>query len=117
MSKIDIEHLSKIKGEQLSSVTFVMDYLQIDFDSNLLTCYKWPKVTVKTRVYSYGEVEYRNANCELIASNVLDVKSTEDRIWIEFELGSILFLMVDDSEVIYFTDSKKEWSYYPIREE
>ena len=68
-------------------------------------------------IYSDGEVEYRNAICELIASNVIDVKSTEDRLWIEFELGSVLFLMVDDSEVIYFTDSKKEWSYYPVREQ
>ena len=49
-------------GEQLSSVTFVMDYLQLDFDGNRLTCNVWPVVNVANNSYKYQQTEYRNVS-------------------------------------------------------
>ncbi|WP_133999223.1 hypothetical protein [Dinghuibacter silviterrae] len=115
MTNIVIDHLKIIKGEQLSSVIFMQDYLQLDFDGNLISCYKWPKVTLNRVGHSFGDLEYRNAICDLISLEVIDVISTSVEVLIEFKRGTISFLMEGCDEVIYFTDSNKEWSYYPFQ--
>ena len=113
MKEINIDHLSQLKGEQLSSVIFVQDYLQLDFDGLRLTCYKWPKVIIDKVSYSFGESEYRNAICRIIASEVEDINTTSIDVSIKFKSGVILFPIVDDEEVIYFVDRENGWSYYP----
>jgi hypothetical protein len=115
MENINIEHLSIIKGEQLSSVIFVQDYLQLDFDGPLLTCYKWPKVCIAGIITSFGDSEYRNAICQLISYLVIALEASSSEVLIRFDIGYIQFLMPDDSEVIFFQDNDKKWSYYPVR--
>jgi len=41
----------KLIGEQLSSVEFVQDYLQLHFDGRTITAYVWPKVFVNIETF------------------------------------------------------------------
>jgi hypothetical protein len=50
------QSLDILVGEKLSSVTFVLDYLQVDFDGNQFTFYIWPTVFVDGEKYEFGEM-------------------------------------------------------------
>jgi hypothetical protein len=66
-----MENLFKsIIGEQLSSVEFIQDYLQLHFDGNTLTLYSWPQVNLGSLTYKHGDIMYRNALCEIISHEV-----------------------------------------------
>lgn len=100
-------------GEQLSSVIFVQDYLQLDFDGNRITFYSWPAVILDKKIYKIEDNDYRNALCSLIATNVADVILLSDEIFsiVFSETKKIdLDLKSAQGEVIYFTTSDGEWS-------
>jgi len=116
--KFDLENLFKsILGEQLSSVVFVQNYLQLDFDGNRLTSYSWPKVKIKNTVYVIGREYYRDALCEIITHLVSDVILIDDEalhIYFDnsFELSWKLLRdneNYDLPEFIYFTDCDGGW--------
>jgi hypothetical protein len=65
--------LNNLIGEQLSSVEFVQDYLQLHFDGKDLTLYIWPTVQVKNELYDLHHIEFRNRLCSLISLIVVDV--------------------------------------------
>ena len=48
----NISPLQIIVGEKLSSVTFVMDYVQLGFDGPLLTAYSGPEVSFGGKVFA-----------------------------------------------------------------
>ena len=90
--------LDVLVGEKLSSVTFVMDYLQADFDGNGFTFYIWPVVTVDNIEYRFGVPLYRDKLCSLITRVVdylifLDGKG----MVIHFDNYDKLFLPLDPS--------------------
>jgi hypothetical protein len=64
---------SKLVGEQLSSVEFVQDYVQLHFDGRTLTAYIWPEIKIKDSIFRFGEIEYRNKLCNLIGVEVEDL--------------------------------------------
>jgi hypothetical protein len=64
--------LNILKGEKLSSVIFVMDYLQLDFNGNRLTLNLWPIVSVNNSSYKYGDQFYRDQLCSFITKKVSD---------------------------------------------
>ena len=39
--------LKRLVGEQLSAVTFVMDYLHLDFDGQNINLYVWPTIEIE----------------------------------------------------------------------
>lgn len=78
-------------GEKLSSVTFVMDYLQLDFDGNRLTFNIWPIVNVSNISYKYQQDGYRDKICSLIT----DIVSS-----IDIEIGSYLILEFSNGDSI-----------------
>ena len=88
--------LDFIEGEQLSGVWFVMDYLQLQFNSSLLTLYHWPEVFIPAGLqlpegsYAFGDPGYRDALCSEIAENV-ETTSIEEGVALEisFEDGTI----------------------------
>ncbi len=67
------EEREMLLGEQLSSVTFVQDYLQLDFDGVQLTYNVWPSVLLAEAQSVFGATGYRDALCSLIAHVVSDV--------------------------------------------
>jgi hypothetical protein len=100
-------------GEQLSSVIFVQDYLQLDFDGKRITCNEWPTVNLLKESFDIADKEYRNVLCTLIAKKVSDTRLIDnEKLEINFEFeGQIIFdLKQAKGEVIYFTTPEGEWS-------
>ena len=62
--------ISAIDGEELKSVEFVEDYLQLRFGEPLLKLYDWPHILLTDSSVAFGEPEYRNALCAQIGETV-----------------------------------------------
>ncbi len=78
-------------GEELASVIFVRDYLQLDFDGPRLSLFVWPQVAVDAEVRRMGDRGYRDALCTLIGHTVLSVaERTDAGLVIDFGLGSVV---------------------------
>jgi hypothetical protein len=106
-----------IINEQLSSVEFVQDYLQLHFDGNTLTCYAWPVVILNGTHYTFKDNGYRDALCNLIALKVNSVMLTEGyTLLISFTNQNQIMLELHrdgktDSlpELAYFTSEDGKW--------
>jgi len=59
--------MAEIVGHQLSSVTFVQDYIQFAFDGPVLTTYTLPTGSVRSQDLKWAEAGYRDAICGEIA--------------------------------------------------
>jgi hypothetical protein len=102
-----------LKDQQLSSVVFVQDYLQLDFDGNTVTCYDWPIVVLLDSKFVIDDKEYRNVLCSLIAKQVNDTSFIEgETLSINFQTGEKIEFNFKNAngEVIYFTTTEGEWS-------
>jgi hypothetical protein len=104
-------------GEKLSSVIFVMDYLQIDFDGNRFTFNIWPEITVDRIDYRFGDQFYRDKLCSLIAKIVSETILIEnDKMEIKFDDSNKLYLSLDPTnleittpEIVDFVDTNGRW--------
>ncbi len=113
---MDNNYFKILIGEQLSSVEFVQDYLQLHFDGNTLTFYVWPTVFMD-KEYSIDDDSYRNKLCSLIANKVSRINFIDNQIFaVEFERGDKIVLQIERSEsnkdipeFLYFSDINKEW--------
>ncbi len=81
--------LEDLIGEQLSSVEFIQDYLQLRFDGPVLTFFEWPEVFREEGSYAFGEPEYRNVLCDLIGEDVTAASLLEgEAIEVQFASGA-----------------------------
>lgn len=110
---------SKLIGEQLSSVEFVQDYVQLHFDGRTITTYVWPEVTFGKEAFSFGQESYRNKLCDLIGLEIKDLYYQEkDFLALVFKnTNGVIRLNLDPKnpevilEVAVFNDdSDKTWS-------
>lgn len=71
--------LSRLCGEMLSAVHFVMDYVQLQFDNDLVTAIQWPLLKIANNTVRIDDSGYRDKLCSLIgqvvANTVLNNKS------------------------------------------
>ena len=82
--------LLELCGETLSSVVFVADYLQLDFNGPRLTCFVWPQVTSGDNTHSHDEPGYRDALCALIFDGLIDTtESPEQGLVLTFTRSSL----------------------------
>jgi hypothetical protein len=89
-------------GEQLSSITFVHDYLQVSFDGRVLTAYVFPEVIFNNVHFSYKKGGYRDALCSLIAEIVSDILLVEDAsLTIVFSSGNKLVFIIAPNSIQY----------------
>jgi len=111
----------KLIGEQLSSVEFVQDYLQLHFDGRTITIYVWPVIQDNSVTCCFGEVEYRNRLCELIGLEVKDLFYQERKSLVLMfnDTESTIKLDLDPSnpdvvsEIAIFNDElDKTWSVF-----
>jgi len=83
--------LEALVEEQLGSVVFVMDYLQLDFGDARFTAYVWPTVTIGGTTLLFGDPGYRNALCAFITHEVTSAEeSPEAGLVIRFGFGEIV---------------------------
>ena len=114
--KSNTDFLDILVGEKLSSVTFVMDYSQVDFDGNRFTFYIWPVVTVDKVEYKFGDQYYRDKLCSLITKVVTQASYVDNQeMNILFGDNAKLNLPLDQlnpnivAEIAVFTDINEKW--------
>jgi hypothetical protein len=99
MSGVHFDPLGILEGRQLSSVTFVMDYLQLSFDGPVLTAYTLPSVLVTGVGYLSGQTGYCDALRSCIGSLVRKAFSREgEHIRLDFENGSTILISLRDED-------------------
>jgi len=87
-------------GEELRSVSFVEDFLELRFGAALVTYYAWPYVLLPEFSIAYGEPEYRNALCAQIGEEVAEAAFEEgSAITIELANGTVLGLSLREEDV------------------
>lgn len=111
---MDARPLAPLVGTDLSSVTFVRDYVQLCFHSDQprLTCVTNPEVRLRDRVVRWGEPGYRDALCDRISVVVRDAYVVEgEEACVEFTDGVsvCVSLRPDDyraAEALVFDDGQ-----------
>jgi hypothetical protein len=105
------EHLV---GEQLSAITFVMDYLQFDFHGKRLTVFTKPKADI----YNEDIPNFRDRLCAFITREVTSVEEVSgDAIRIDFGRSGRLTIPLDDDsrvqvEAAYLSAQQKTlWTW------
>jgi hypothetical protein len=94
----DKNGLNRIVGEQLSSVEFIQDYVQLHFDGACLTAITLPAVTVDGVTRRHNDSGYRDALCVCIAKKVIAVKVDEAEIRIDFGSGRSISISLQDKD-------------------
>jgi hypothetical protein len=93
-------YFSLIVGEQLSAVSFVMDYLQLQFNACILTVLTPLTVVVDQDYLHPGEVHYRNALCERITHKVEEVALTSEYLRIDFDDGAVFKISLKEEDYV-----------------
>ncbi len=92
--------ISGIIGQEVKSVAFVEDFLELRFGTPCLTLYDWPHVLLTDFSVAYGEPEYRNALCAQIGEEVVEASLEEgDALTIELANGVVFGLSLREEDV------------------
>ena len=92
--------VSGLVGEELKSVCFVEDYLELGFGEAKVTYFAWPHVLLPEFSVAFGEPEYRNALCAQIGETVATASLEEDdALTIEFGNGVVFGLSLREEDV------------------
>jgi hypothetical protein len=87
-----------IVGEQLSSVTFVMDYWQLAFDGHVFSIMTWLAIGAEDRTTRSGEDGFRDRLCEQITKIVGAAGFADKVLTITFEDGSTIRAFARDED-------------------
>src|SRR5271156_5946867 len=72
-------------GNRMYAVTFILDYVQLQFDSHGLNAWTTLSVIREGNVADRGTLEFRNELCRPIGRNVVDCQLTPDYLSIVFD--------------------------------
>ena len=106
-----------LEGEQLSSVEFVQDYVQLRFDGPRLTVYtSVHKVTRNEKSVAWGDAGYRDALCSLIGHKVKKALVIDsESLSFTFDDGSVWSMSLRDEDyrgpeaLMYNDDLREIW--------
>ena len=101
-SQTEADLSRQIVGEQLSGVTFVMDYLQLQFNPPpIISVYTPVTVSSNGKAWSSGDDQFRNRLCEQITKIVKSVVIRDGEAFlITFEDGSTVSLSLKPSDYV-----------------
>jgi len=101
-SKVEIDLSRQIVGEQLSGVTFVMDYLQLQFNPPpIINAYTPVTVSANGKSCVSGDDQFRNILCGQITKIVKSVTiRDEEAFLIAFDDGSTISLSLKPSDYV-----------------
>jgi hypothetical protein len=92
--------VSALIGEELRSVSFVEDYLELSFGAAKVTYFAWPHVLLTDFSVAYGEPEYRNALCAQIGEEVTEASLEEGAaLTIELQNGLVFGLSLREEDI------------------
>tara|TARA_R110000823_G_scaffold216426_1_gene345983 strand:+ start:820 stop:1155 length:336 start_codon:yes stop_codon:yes gene_type:complete len=102
-----VSPIEKLKGEQLSAVTFVQDYLQLHFDGPLLNVYSPLTISSGENKETSWSPNFRNALCAQIAKQVTQVELAETYLRLTFSDQSSVSISLAENdytgpEAVYF---------------
>jgi hypothetical protein len=112
--EIEKSILEELKGCEVSAVTFVRDYLQLQFDGPYLNLFVWPQVLRNGTTFEFGDPGYKDALCALIGKSVAGIfEETDKTLRLFFVDGSIaeVSLLFEDRrgpEAALFQNGKGE---------
>jgi hypothetical protein len=104
--QVEKESLKIIQKRQLSAVTFIMDYLEIQFDGDTLTIFTSPSIFDEIGSIKWLTPGFRDRICGFITKVVKIVDIFESEIFIEFEDMSTIIIPLTGSypgEAVIFT--------------
>jgi hypothetical protein len=107
--------LARIIGTSLSSVTFVADYVQFDFNGPGLTAFTLPTFSSGPNRLAWGEPGYRDALCEQIDRRVENVTIDDHQVSIRFEGNREISISLLDKDYVgpealtFSFDKEKVW--------
>lgn len=91
---------ANLVGQELASVAFVADHLQLDFGGPVLTLFVWPEVFRDEGSYGFGEPGYRDMLCGEIGEDVGEATlEPGEALEIQFEDGVILRLSLREEDL------------------
>jgi hypothetical protein len=85
-------------GHDLSSVTFVRDYIQFAFDGPRLNAYTAPAVSFGAESLSLGHPGYRDCLCKQIGCRIERTEVNDQRVAIIFEKGAVVSISLRDDD-------------------
>ena len=86
-------------GEFLSSVVFVMDYIQLDFNGSSITSYSWPVIDRENKKFTLADPGYRDMLCRLIGASVSEVTLATEELIVRFASGISLTISLRPEDV------------------
>lgn len=86
-------------GEQLSSVTFIQDYWQLDFDGSRFTVFSSISIVGPDFRIRDGDPEFRNCLCDRIAHRVSSVTIDSGSVAINFDESFRIELSLRDADL------------------
>jgi len=92
------EALEKLVGRELSSVTFVRDYVQLAFDGAGLSAYTTLTFTYDRESLSSGQPGYRDSLCRQIGCRVARAEVDNQNVSVVFENGAIVAVSLRDDD-------------------
>jgi hypothetical protein len=96
---VSMTDLNRLKGEPLSGVAFVQDYVEFHFDGKILRALTRASVTSTSGTFTFPNQGSRDAFCLLIGHAVehVDVRE-EERIEVVFDDQSVLRVPLASAE-------------------
>jgi hypothetical protein len=107
--------LARIVGRSLSSVTFVADYVQFDFNGPRLTAFTMPTVSSGSNRIVLGEPGSLDALCKQIDRRVENVAIDDHHVSIRFEGNREVSISLLDKDYVgpealtFSCDNEKVW--------
>jgi hypothetical protein len=89
-----------VVGSTLSAITFVMDYVQCDFDGTNLTAYTVLTVRAEGHTWLPTDSGWRDALCGRIGVVVRRVVRSDEQLCIDFEDNSEIAVSLRDSDYV-----------------
>jgi hypothetical protein len=100
MSADFAEPLNALAGSRFYAVTFVLDYLQLQFDGprsreeHFMTVEAHPRIQAGDRWFAWGEPGFRDALCDQFCSTVRQARTDieGEQILIEFDTEALILI-------------------------
>lgn len=109
--------LTSLVDQNLISISFVLDYLQVGFESSSLTFLEWPQIELDGVSYYHEDRDYRMILCSLLGKSVTTIQEVADTyIKIDFQGGAALNASLINSpfpDAVIFNNRDGAWNTWP----
>ncbi len=119
ISVADVSSLSRLmaelRGRSLTSVEFVLDYIQFRFEGSCLTTLILPSVSVNGHTLQAGSTGYYDQVCSLIGQQVLGVEVATEELVVLFSGSACLSVSLKDEnypgpEALNYSSTDGRWA-------